>query len=178
MSLEYRSMIFPSQTVSGTLTVSDVDTGENHFQTPLAASLAGTYGSFTFNPLTGAWDYTLNNAAANVQRSEERRVGKDTRTGSSVDGTDSQVIDVTINGTNDGASISCTPTAAYAVDMCLKFRRVLFSSTLTVSDVDTGENHFQTPLAASLAGTYGSFTFNPLTGAWDYTLNNAAANVQ
>src|SRR5439155_23743899 len=47
---------------AGTLTVHDVDSGENHFQTP--ASLAGSYGTYTFNPTTGAWSYTLNQALA------------------------------------------------------------------------------------------------------------------
>ena len=42
-----------------TLAVSDVDSGEAVFQTP--ATLAGTYGTFTFN----------------TTRSEERRVGKE-----------------------------------------------------------------------------------------------------
>src|SRR5205823_14642881 len=41
---------------SGQLTVHDVDTGEDHFATP--ASLAGTYGTFTFNTTSGAWRYT------------------------------------------------------------------------------------------------------------------------
>src|SRR5256886_12844198 len=35
-------------------------------------------------------------------------------------------------------------------------------------------NHFQTP--ASLAGSYGTYTFNPTTGAWSYTLNQALAD--
>ena len=52
-------------TAAGTLTVADVDSGEAHFQTP--ASLTATYGVFTFDPSTGVWGYTLNNAAANVQ---------------------------------------------------------------------------------------------------------------
>ncbi|MCS0661243.1 VCBS domain-containing protein, partial [Massilia terrae] len=41
---------------SGTLTVSDVDTGEAVFKDP--ASLHGTYGDFSFNSATGAWSYT------------------------------------------------------------------------------------------------------------------------
>ena len=160
-------------TASGTLTAHDVDTGENHFQAVAPAALAGTYGSFTFNELTGAWDYTLNNAAANVQALTATAVVHDTLTVTSVDGTASQIIDVTINGTNDGATITGTATGAVTEDGTLTA-----SGTLTAHDVDTGENHFQAVAPAALAGTYGSFTFNELTGAWDYTLNNAAANVQ
>src|SRR5439155_24785476 len=65
----------------------------------------------------------------------------------------SQIIDVTIHGTNDAASISGTATGSATEDGTLTA-----SGALTVSDVDTGENHFQTP--ASLAGAYGSFAFN------------------
>src|SRR5690606_14521037 len=43
---------------SGTLSVSDVDTGEGSFVS--TSSLTGTYGSFTFNLATGAWTYALN----------------------------------------------------------------------------------------------------------------------
>jgi VCBS repeat-containing protein len=36
-----------------------------------------------------------------------------------------------------------------------------------VNVVDSGENHFQTP--ASLAGSYGTCTFNPTKRVWGYT---------
>ena len=38
------------------------------------------------------------------------------------------------------------------------------------------EAAFQAP--ASLSGAYGSFTFDPSTGAWTYTLDNSRAAVQ
>ena len=156
-------------TAAGTLTVADVDSGEAHFQTP--ASLTATYGVFTFDPSTGVWGYTLNNAAANVQSLTGGQVVHDTLTVKSADGTASQQIDVTITGTNDTASITGTATGAVKEDGTLTA-----AGTLTVADVDSGEAHFQTP--ASLTATYGVFTFDPSTGVWGYTLNNAAANVQ
>ncbi|BAM90588.1 putative outer membrane adhesin like protein, multiple VCBS domains [Bradyrhizobium oligotrophicum S58] len=97
-------------TAAGTLTVTDVDTGEAQFQTP--ASLAGTYGTFTFNAATGAWGYTLNNSAANVQALNDGDVKHDTLTVKSVDGTATQVIDVTINGTNEPAPLAVVDTAS------------------------------------------------------------------
>jgi T1SS-143 domain-containing protein len=97
-------------TAGGTLAVSDVDTGENQFQTP--ASLAGTYGTFTFNAATGAWGYTLNNSASNVQALNDSDVKHDTLTVKSVDGTASQVIDVTINGTNEPAPLAVVDTTS------------------------------------------------------------------
>ncbi len=88
-------------TAGGTLTVQDPDSGESYFQTPAPAALVGTYGSFAFDPLTGAWDYTLNNAAANVQALTGLDVRHDTLTVMSADGTASQIIDATIQGTYD-----------------------------------------------------------------------------
>ena len=139
-------------TAAGTLTVADVDSGEAHFQTP--ASLTATYGVFTFDPSTGVWGYTLNNAAANVQSLTGGQVVHDTLTVKSADGTASQQIDVTITGSNDTASISGTAAGAVKEDGMLTA-----AGTLTVADVDSGEAHFQTP--ASLTATYGVFTFDP-----------------
>ncbi|WP_257166615.1 VCBS domain-containing protein [Bradyrhizobium sp. SRS-191] len=95
---------------SGKLTVADVDTGENQFQTP--ASLAGTYGTFTFDAATGAWGYTLNNSASNVQALNDSDVKHDTLTVKSVDGTASQIIDVTINGTNEPGPLAVVDTTS------------------------------------------------------------------
>ena len=156
-------------TACGTLTVQDVDTGQDHFQTP--ASLAGTYGTFTFDPATGEWSYTLDNSAAKVQALAEGQVVHDTLTVKSADGTASQLIDVTITGSNDAAAISGTATGAVKED-----GKLTASGTLTVQDVDAGQDHFQTP--TSLAGAYGTFTFDPATGEWSYTLDNSAPKVQ
>src|SRR4051794_14148755 len=153
----------------GTLTVSDVDSGQNHFLAP--ASLSGTYGAFTFDPNTGVWGYTLNNAGANVQSLTAGQIVHDTLTVRSADSTASQVIDVTITGSNDGASISGTATGAVT-----EVGSLTAGGTLTVSLHDALRSHFLAP--ASLSGTYGAFTFDPNTGVWGYTLNNAAANVQ
>ena len=62
----------------------------------------------------------------------------DTLVVKSVDGTATQTIDVTITGTNDGATISGTATGTVNEDGTLTA-----TGTLTAADVDTGENHFQ-----------------------------------
>ncbi len=83
----------------GLLSVSDPDAGENHFQTP--GSLSGVYGDFSFNATAGSWSYALNNLAANVQALAQGQQVHDMLAVTSFDGTASQVIDVTITGTND-----------------------------------------------------------------------------
>ncbi len=83
----------------GTLTVTDVDAGENHFQAPSSSSLAGAYGTFTFNPANGQWTYDLDNAKA--QELREGQTVDETLTVVSADGTAQQTITVTVNGVND-----------------------------------------------------------------------------
>ncbi|MGY4261450.1 beta strand repeat-containing protein [Bradyrhizobium sp. USDA 4519] len=164
---------------SGQLTVHDVDSGEDHFATPTAASLVGTYGNFTFDPATGAWTYTLDQSKADHLTDGQHVT--DTLTVASFDGTASQPIVVNITGSNDFASI----TASAAEDTSVTEAGGVANATtndpsasgqLTVHDVDSGEDHFATPTAASLVGTYGNFTFDPATGAWTYTLDQSKAD--
>src|SRR5205085_589081 len=152
-------------TASGSLSVSDVDTGEAVFQ---ASSAAGTYGSFSIGA-DGTGECSVNNAAANVQSLPAGAHASENFTGTSFDGTATQVITSNITGTNDAAAISGTATGAVTEDTT-----TTASGSLSVSDVDTGEAVFQ---ASSATGTYGSFSIGA-DGNWTYSLNNAAANVQ
>src|SRR5439155_689557 len=104
------------QTASATLNASDVASGENDFRAVAAAALPGTYGSFTFNSTTGAWGYTLNTGATDVQAPTATSLALHAPPPISVDGTATQVIDVTINGTNDGATISGTAAGTVTED--------------------------------------------------------------
>jgi VCBS repeat-containing protein len=90
-------------TAGGTLTIADVDSGQNHFQAVAPASLIGTYGVFKFDSNTGVWGYTLNNGAA--ESLPTGQVAHDKLTVTSVDGTASQLIDVSITSTNDAPVI-------------------------------------------------------------------------
>ncbi len=96
--------------ISGDLNVADVDAGEAAFQTP--ANLSGTYGNFTFNPATGAWGYTPNAAALALQSLAVGQQVSDSLTVTSVDGTDSETITVTITGENDAPTLAASVLAA------------------------------------------------------------------
>ncbi|MBX3622876.1 MAG: VCBS domain-containing protein [Rhizobacter sp.] len=164
-------------TATGTLTVTDVDAGQAAFQTP--ASLAGTYGTFAFNTSTGVWTYTLDNTRTATQSLTAGQTVHDTLTVTSSDGTATRVIDVTVNGANDTATITGTATGAVTEAGGINNATAgtpTANGTLAVSDVDAGQAGFQTP--ASLAGTYGTFTFNTATGAWTYTLDNTRTATQ
>jgi len=100
----------------GTLSVSDVDTGEDVFEAAASADLVGDYGTFTFNETSGVWTYILDNANSDVQALSDGETLTDTLTVSSVDGTDSYDIDVTINGTDDAATVESGSVLAAQVD--------------------------------------------------------------
>lgn len=76
----------------GTLTVSDVDTGEAAFQAAAAEALHGAYGDFTFDAATGAWGYTLRNGDANVQALNGGASVSDTLVVASLDGTTKNIV--------------------------------------------------------------------------------------
>ncbi len=85
-----------AQTVSGTLGFSDPD-GPTTITALTNAAGTGGYGTFTTNASTGAWSYTMNTAQDALTAGQ---VVTDTITVSAADGS-SQVLSVTITGTND-----------------------------------------------------------------------------
>src|SRR5438445_506584 len=156
---------------SGQLTVHDVDSGEAHFQTP--ASLAGTYGTYTFNPTTGVWGYTLSQSLADPLTAGQ--VVHDHLSVTSFDGTASFDIDVTITGANDAAVISGIATGSVTEASGVANGTPgtpTASATLTDTDVDNTPNTF-TAVSAGAATTNGYGTFGMTAGGtWTYTLND------
>ncbi|NYS26226.1 hypothetical protein HUK65_14620 [Rhodobacteraceae bacterium 2376] len=84
--------------VAGVLSVTDPDAGEDRFAEVGTATLAGDFGTFAFGHETGAWSYALDNDASAVQALPEGAEVADTLTVSSLDGTASETITVTIRG--------------------------------------------------------------------------------
>ncbi|MEZ8696474.1 VCBS domain-containing protein, partial [Vibrio lentus] len=143
-------------TTSGTLTSIDVDNPDNAF-TP--DSITGTNGNLTIGA-NGQWTFTANSAFNQLNVGDKV---EETFTVSSIDGTTS-TIKVTINGTNDAATVS---TATVSVDETDK--AVTTSGTLTSTDVDNPDNTF-TP--DSISGTNGDLTIDA-NGHWMFTANSA-----
>jgi len=85
-------------------------------------------------------------------------------------GTDTQVVTVTIHGSDDGAIISGEAAGTVKEDEILST-----GGKLDVSDPDAGQAVFVAQ--AATAGQYGSFTLGT-DGTWSYVLNNAHASVQ
>ena len=160
-------------TVGGDLDVTDLDPGEAIFQTP--ASLAGAFGMFTFDNLTGVWTYDVDSTLAAVQALNNGDTLTDTLTVKSFDGSATQVITVTINGADETTSNPATITGT-ASAMIGEDQTGTVGGDLDVTDLDPGEAIFQTP--ASLEGAFGTFTFDPATGTWTYDVDSTLAQVQ
>ncbi|MEZ8495164.1 VCBS domain-containing protein, partial [Vibrio splendidus] len=150
--------------ISGTLAVTDVDTGEAHFATSSTGStdIAGSFGTLHLTD-TGSWTYDLDNKNPAVQALGKGATATDTITIHSADGTPHQVT-ITVNGTNDAATVSSATVSVAEID-----KAVTTSGTLTSTDVDNPDNTF-TP--DSITGTNGNLTIGA-NGQWTFTANSA-----
>ncbi len=152
-------------TAAGALAVSDVDAGESGTQADAGST---TYGDFTVNA-TGDWEYTLDSANGAVQALGAGASLTDSFVVTSTDGSASETVTVTINGANDGASITGDVLGSVTED-----DPTTAAGALAVSDVDAGESGTQADAGST---TYGDFTVNA-TGDWEYTLDSANGAVQ
>ncbi|MCY1668978.1 VCBS domain-containing protein [Rhizobium sp. SL86] len=111
---------------SGTLTIVDPDAGESGF-VPQTNAL-GQYGTFTVDA-SGHWTYTLDNDKSDVQALGLGDTLTDTFTVTSADGTNSQTVTVTIDGTND-MPVTVADMAYMSEDSPATAFRVLENDTL------------------------------------------------
>ncbi len=151
-------------TVSGKLSISDIDAKEAHFSN---TDVAGALGTLHLKD-NGAWNYDLDNTNPQVQALGKGATATDTITVHSADGTPHQIT-VTVNGTNDKAVIGGTSSGAVTEESQLQT-----SGTLLITDVDTGEAHFSN---TDVAGALGTLHLKD-NGAWTYDLDNTNPKVQ
>ncbi|WP_222593961.1 VCBS domain-containing protein [Vibrio superstes] len=148
---------------SGTLSVADIDNGEDHFQ---SGDIVGTFGTLHLSTY-GQWHYDLD--AAKAQSLTQGDTQTDTIPVQSADGTTHNVV-ITVKGTNDTAVIAGDTHEAVTSGLNVNSNGELHTSgILTVVDPDHGEAKFQ---AQPQQGTYGTFNLKT-NGHWSY---NAANN--
>ena len=167
---------------TGALSISDADAGQSSFVAQ--SGVAGTYGSFSITD-SGAWTYTLDNAAANVQALAEGESHVETFEISTADGT-TRIIEINVDGRNDApiavddfASVSEATDALPTVvsgDLSPatagQDRDIDNGSSFTVSGVAGGAQASATGnVGVSLAGSYGSIVVGA-DGSYTYTLDN------
>jgi VCBS repeat-containing protein len=153
-------------TLSGTLTVSDIDAGEVGVQPQ--SNIAGTYGTFSI-AASGAWSYTPDTGSPALEALREGQTETDGFPVASADGT-SATVTLTVTGENDEASIAGKTEDSFQED-----DPAILSGTLTVSDIDTGEAGVQPQ--TGVAGTYGIFAI-AASGAWTYTPGTGSAALE
>src|SRR4029079_7639584 len=107
--------------VIGTLTVADADDGEAFAQ---ASSRTTAKGSYSVDA-NGNWSYTVNNAAENHLAAGASDI--DSFTVTSLDGTASKTVTVTITGVNDAASISGTTSGSVTEDVAPQNGALIYS---------------------------------------------------
>jgi large repetitive protein len=156
------------------LTISDVDTGEAKFDpaSVLDTTAGGALGSLTITE-AGVWTYTVDNAAVQYLGAGKTKV--ETFTVKSLDGTGTQTISVTINGTNDVPVFSGADTGSVKEDAFDGGGLIKAWGVLSVVDADAGESKFN---AGTVNGAYGSLYIYETSGYWVYTLNNSLSAVQ
>ncbi|GAB1837195.1 hypothetical protein MyNCGM121_39750 [Achromobacter xylosoxidans] len=162
-----------AQEVSGQLAKQDVDTSDTHTWSVNDGG-KGQYGTLTVDQ-NGKWTYVLDNNSDKVQALAEGQKVTDTITVTVDDGHGgkaTQVITVTVTGTNDAPTISGTTVGEIREDDTSD----TVSGQLTQHDVDTNDTHTWT-VNDSGKGQYGSFTVDG-SGKWTYTLDNGSDKVQ
>src|SRR6056297_682992 len=159
-------------TASGALTITDPDAGEDVFVAQAGTAGSGGFGTFTL-AADGNWSYAAANAQAAIQALAAGDTATDSFTATSADGT-TQVVTVTITGTDDGAVIGGVTTGAVTEDAAATLTA---SGALTITDPDAGEDVFVAQAATAGSGGFGTFTL-AADGNWSYAAANAQAAIQ
>jgi VCBS repeat-containing protein len=159
-----------AQTATGQLTVTDVDSPAT-FQALSAVNGANGYGKFTVGA-DGAWSYTMNSAHNEFVGGQDYT---DSVTVQSADGA-SQLLTVTIHGTNDAAVIGGTSSGTVTEAGTSGPGTPTVTGTLTVSDIDSPSTFQSVSTGTASANGYGTYTVDA-SGHWTYTLNNSNPSV-
>ncbi|WP_345854346.1 retention module-containing protein [Shewanella algae] len=125
--------------VSGQLSASDVDNGAVLIWSGSADS---PLGSFSIDAATGAWNYQLDNAAADGLlegeiRTETFSVTVTDEFGASAE----QLVTITIIGTNDAPILSADSSGSITEDLDVINGMLSDSGSLSFTDVDIGDSH-------------------------------------
>jgi VCBS repeat-containing protein len=161
---------------TGTIAFTDVDLTDSHTASveKNSGSLGGslTMGvvneSATTDSGTVGWTYQVDNSAVQYLAAGQSSTEKFTVTISDGHGGSvSQVVEVTVTGTNDLATVSSESKSVTEADVAAALNT---AGQLTIVDLDAGEA--QVVAQTNVHGTYGDFSIDA-DGAWTYTGNGA-----
>ncbi|MBT2334163.1 VCBS domain-containing protein [Variovorax paradoxus] len=166
----------PNLSTSGALTIADVDQGQSNFASQGSAVGSNGYGSFTL-AAGGNWTYTADNSQAAIQQLGAGQSINDSFTAVSSDGTASQIVTVTITGTNDVPVIGGVASGAVQEDVAVAGGNLATGGVLTIADVDAGESNFAPQASTAGSNGHGSFTLTA-EGNWTYAADNSQVAIQ
>ncbi|MFN4156230.1 MAG: VCBS domain-containing protein [Paracoccaceae bacterium] len=166
-------------TAGGQVTIDDPEAGGTLFRTP--ASLTGTYGTFSFDPVTGIWGYVLDNDRPATQALVAGQTVTDVLTVESLDGAASRPITVTVTGTND-VPVVTDGAGSVTEDLAVTAGDLVTGGALSISDPDGGQSAFD-PGSLSFAGaSHGGAALGSVvvdaSGNWTYRVDNSLPAVQ
>ncbi|MCT7942220.1 VCBS domain-containing protein [Shewanella sp. SP1S2-7] len=144
---------------SGTLTVTDPDVGQDHFN---ALASNGHYGVFTLDA-AGHWTYSADNSKPDIQQLKAGDPLTDSFTVTSADGT-SHTVTMTITGTNDAPVLTAQTQSVIEDGAQLTGRMV-------ATDVDRGDTQafsMGTAVAGFTLNADGSYTFDPTHASYQH----------
>ncbi len=168
----------PPVTASGTLDFDDVDLSDAHTVTTDVASI-GSYTGLTASLATDTtgsgtggqvdWVYEPNASVTQLLQSLgegetfEQEYAVTIKDGKG--GSDTQIVTITTVGVNDAAVLGNEVVTLTETDA-----QLTASGTLSIADIDNGENFFTTQ--SNTAGTYGSFSIDA-NGNWSFASDGA-----
>ncbi|AQS38240.1 VCBS repeat-containing protein [Shewanella psychrophila] len=159
-------------TATGMLEATDVDNGA---VLTWSGDATGSLGSFSIDPDTGEWTYNLdNNAADSLAENQSTQEQFLVTVTDEFGGTDTQMVTITIFGTNDSPAITSSVTDATGeVSEVNDPQTASATGTLTADDVDDGAI---LTWSGNDTSALGRFVIDPDTGEWTYILDNDASN--
>src|SRR5207302_1158427 len=120
---------------------------------------AGRNGNGTFTPAaSGAWTYSADDSQAAIQQLGAGQSLTDSFTAVSSVGTASELVSVTIHGTNDVPVIGGVSTGAVTEDVGVAAGSLTTGGALTIADVDQGQSNFTAQPGTAGSNGYGTFT--------------------
>jgi VCBS repeat-containing protein len=152
---------------SGSVTVTDPDTGESHTR---AATSRGTYGTFAIDT-NGQWSFVGN--GPHNELAKDQQVSQSMSV-TSQDGTGAGTVSVTITGTNDAPVIAPATIQFQQGQAAIPN---LYNIAATATDVDGPLSEIRYLFATHQDGDadYSQFTINPSTGQISLTPTGAQA---
>ncbi|MBP9737189.1 MAG: VCBS domain-containing protein, partial [Rhodoferax sp.] len=168
--VQSHSLIEDGARVAGQMAAGDIDRGDSktfRIAAPIAGLTFQTDGSYTFDPSDGAYQH--------LAAGQTETLTVPVTVADSAGATATQNLSITLTGTNDTPTIGGVSTAAVTEDKNVIGGRLETGGQLTITDVDTGQDHFEVQI--NKPGTYGTFSVGA-SGHWTYTADNAQTNVQ